>query len=317
MSAEDSRILYVVTDLMMPLVVGYFLHQRHLMSDRAANLLIRFNVRVIYTILTILSFWVLPISWELALMVPFGMLYVLVPGAIGAATFARRHKNLLNRGAYVLSAMLSNIGTLGGVCAFILFHEAGFAYSQIIGTCQNVLLALVCFPLAKYYRSKHMAAAHGDSEHHTSFREMFFSWNQISLLGIAFGLMLNAGGVQRPELLSHVFQYLVHFGAWTAMLPVGFLVNFSHARYYYGRVWDLAVLRFLIMPAFIWCTSRLLFSDPVLLQTLFICAMTPTAINAVLTSRLYKLNVDLAVTSFIMTTGLFLCVIFPVFFLLR
>jgi len=317
MSSEDSRLLYVLTDLVLPLMVGYFLHRRHILSDRGTNFLIRLNVRGIYTLLTTLSFWVIPISWSLALMVPYATLYVLVPGAIGALTFARCHKNLLNRGAYIMSAMISNIGTLGGVCTFIIYAEVGFAYSQIIATCQNVLLVLVCFPLAQYYRNKHLASSHPGSGH-TSFREMFLSWNQLSLLGIALGLGLNVGGIERPEVLSHVVPWLVHIGAWTALLPVGYLFNFSHMRYYYNRLWDLAVLRFLVMPVFIWYTSRFLFDDPILLNSLLICAAAPTAINAVLTSRLYKLNVDLAITSFFATTVLFLLIIFPaMFFLLR
>ena len=314
MSAENSRILFVVTDLILPLIVGYFLHQKHLMTDLWANRIIKFNVIIIYTVLTLLSFWVLPITWDLVWLFPFGMMYVLVPGAIGALTFARRHKNLLNRGAYILSAMLSNLGTLGGVCAFILYHEQGFAYTQIVGTCQNILLVLVCFPLAQYYRGKHIAAAHHDRNAPAQMH--FFGWNQLSLLGIALGLALNSAGIERPAVLAHSFQFLVHFSAWAALLPVGFLTNFGHARYYYGRVWDIAILRFLIMPAFIYICSRMVFTDPVLLDTLFICSMAPTAINAVLTSRLYKLNVDLAITSFIMTTALFLFVIFPCYFFL-
>ena len=311
---EYSRIIYVFTDLILPLVVGYFLHREKLVSDRAANFLIRFNVVCVYTLLTLLSFWVLPISLDLIWLIPFGMLYVLIPGAIGML-FAKRHKSLLNRGAYVMSAMLSNIGTLGGVCAFILYNETGFAYTQIIGSCQNILVVLVCFPLAQYYHSKHIEAAHEETEK-ISFRKMFLTWNQLSLLGIAAGLALNINEVPRPEILSTLFQGLVHFGAWIALLPVGYLINFSHAKYYYVRVWDLAILRFIIVPTIVYFGSRLIFSDPILLDTLFVCSMAPTAINAVLASRLYKLHVDLAVTSFIMTTAMFLLIIFPAFFFL-
>ena len=312
---EYSRIIYVLTDLIMPLIVGYFLHREKILSDKTANFIIKFNVICVYTLLTLLSFWVLPISWEVAMLIPFGALYVFVPGATGALTFARRHKNLLNRGAYIMSAMLSNIGTLGGVCAFILYDETGFAYSQIIASCQNILVVLVCFPLAQYYHSKHIEAAHEPVEK-INFRQLFLSWNQLSLVGITIGLCLNINEVPRPEILSNLFQGLVHFGAWTALLPVGYLINFSHSKYYYGRVWDLAILRFVIMPAFIYFVSRQLFGDQILLDTLFVCAMSPTAINAVLASRLYKLNVDLAITSFIMTTAMFLFIIFPAFFFL-
>ena len=314
MELASSRLVYVFTDLILPLIVGYFLHRKNLLSDKSTNLMIKFNVIVVYTALTTLSFWVLPVSWDLLWLIPFGMMYVIVPGLIGEFTFAKRHKNLLNRGAYVMSAMLSNIGTLGGVCAFILYNEVGFAYTQIIGSCQNILLLLVCFPLAQYYHNKHIAAAH-KYEGHLNFREMFLSWNQLSLLGIAAGLILNVQGIPRPEILSDLFQGLVHFGAWIALLPVGFLINFSHTKYYYGRVWDLAILRFVIVPAFMYFASRLIFTDTILLDTLFVCAMAPTAINAVLTSRLYKLNVDLAITSFIMTTAMFLLIIFPAFYI--
>ncbi len=313
--SDYSRIIFLFTDLMLPLIVGYFLHREKILSDKAANFIIKANVIVIYTLLTLLSFWVLPLSWDVAILVPFGALYVLIPGIIGALTFAKRHHNLLNRGAYVMSAMLSNLGTLGGVCAFIMYNEVGFAYTQIVASCQTILVVLICFPLAQYYHAKHIEAAHEATEP-INFRKLFFSWNQLSIVGIFAGLLLNYYGVERPQVLGDLFQFLVHFGAWAAMLPVGYLINFSHSKYYYSRVWDLAILRFFIMPAFIYFVSRQFFTDKILLDSLFICAMSPTAINAVLASRLYKLNVDLAISSFIMTTAMFLLIIFPTFFFL-
>ena len=74
----------------------------------------------------------MPLSWSLLLLPLFGFYLVLFPGAIGYALFARRLKDYLDRGAYVASAMLANLGTLGGVCAFILYNETGFAYTQLI-----------------------------------------------------------------------------------------------------------------------------------------------------------------------------------------
>ena len=316
MDSEYLRLVYVFTDLIAPLIAGYFLHRKKLLPEGFTNWLIKFNVIVVYTLLTLLSFWVLPLSRELLFLFPFGALYVLVPGAIGALTFAKNHKSLLNRGAYVMSAMLANIGTLGGVCAFIHYDEEGFAYSQIIASCQNILVVLVCFPLAQYYHEKHFAG--NQLEHKTSLWKSLFSVNQMSILGIIAGLFLNATGIARPESLSTLFQGLVHFGAWTSLLPVGFLLNFSHTKFYYSRVWDLAILRFVIMPAFIYFVSRIFFTDAILLNTLFVCAMAPTAINAVLASRLYRLNVNLAITSFLMTTAAFLLVLFPtLFFILK
>ena len=56
MDAMNLRLIFVLTDLIAPLAVGYYLHQRHLVSDESINKLIRFNVVCIYTILALLSF---------------------------------------------------------------------------------------------------------------------------------------------------------------------------------------------------------------------------------------------------------------------
>ena len=102
------------------------------------------------------------------------------------------------------------------------------------------------------------------------------------------------------------------------MLPVGFLIDFSQVRRYERQVRSLTALRFLITPAIFGVLIDLFVSDPVVQGTLLICAFCPTAINAVLTARLYHLTTDLSVASFVITTAAFLPVIFPaLFFLLR
>ena len=106
MDAMNLRLIFVLTDLIAPLAVGYYLHQRHLVSGESINKLIRFNIVCIYTILALLSFWVLPISWNLLIVPLFGFLLILVPGAIGSLLFARHYASWLDRGAYVASAML-------------------------------------------------------------------------------------------------------------------------------------------------------------------------------------------------------------------
>ena len=317
MDGMNLRILYVLTDLIAPLVVGYYLHQRQLVPETTINKLIKFNVVFVYTLLSLLSFWVLPLSWSLLLVPFFGFLLVLLPGAIGYGLFARRIPNLLDRGAYIASAMLANLGTLGGVCAFILYNEEGFAYSQLIGTCQNVMLCLVVFPMAQYYYLKHTGSVRKTSRLH-AFREMFLSVNQMSLVGMIIGMLLNAGGIARPAALGPIFQSLVHIAAWIAMLPVGFLINFEQVRHYEQKVRSLSLIRFVITPLIFVLLTRLLVDDPVLRGTLLILAFCPTAINAVLASKIYHLSVDLAVSSFVITTAAFLFLFFPLlFFLLK
>jgi predicted permease len=313
MDNASLRILYVFTDLILPMVLGYYLHQKQLISDQLCNKLIRFNIIFIYTLLAVLSMWVLPLSRSLLWLPAFGVLLVLIPGLISRLTFARKYTNLLDRGAYMMSSLLANLGTLGGLCAFILYGEIGFAYAQLIGAAQNFILLLVCFPLAQYYYTKQTAAVR-KTRLRIDFRQIFISWNQLSLLGLIAGLCLNAFEVPRPALLGTFFNSLVHISAWTALLPVGFMIDLQRARKYYTKIMDLLPLRCILLPAIIYELSRLIFADPILLGTMVILGTAPTAINAVITARLFNLNVDLSIAAFLLTTVVFLLLVFPLLF---
>ncbi len=313
MNESQLRIIFVFTDLVLPLLTGYYLHQRKIISDRLCNRLISFNIIWICTLLSLLSFWVLPLTAELLWLPAFSFIFAAIPGMISILTFARQHKEPLDRGAYIISSLLANIGTLGGLCAFILYGETGFAYAQLVVTFQNLILILGCFPLAQYYYALHTAAK-ARKHLHINVKDLFFSWNQLSVLGMLVGMLLQAAAVPRPESLGGLFNGLIHLSAWTALLPVGYLVDFHQAGQYYRRILDLLPLRFIILPTITYFIIKQLFTDQVLLGSLMIFASSPTAINAVLTARIYKLNVDLTIAAFLLTTALFLLLIYPCLF---
>lgn len=313
MNESQLRIIFVFTDLVLPLLTGYYLHQRKIISDRLCNRLISFNIIWICTLLSLLSFWVLPLTAELLWLPAFSFIFAAIPGMISILTFARQHKEPLDRGAYIISSLLANIGTLGGLCAFILYGETGFAYAQLVVTFQNLILILGCFPLAQYYYALHTAAK-ARKHLHINVKDLFLSWNQLSVLGMLVGMLLQAAAVPRPESLGGLFNGLIHLSAWTALLPVGYLVDFHQAGQYYRRILDLLPLRFIILPAITYFIIKQLFTDQVLLGSLMIFASSPTAINAVLTARIYKLNVDLTIAAFLLTTALFLLLIYPCLF---
>ena len=308
-----NQLLLVFTDILLPLAAGYFLKVHTLMPQKICDWLIKFNVIVMVTVLTLMSFWVLPLSARLLWLPLIGVLITAIPGVIGAKLFAGRFANELDRGAYVISAMLSNIGTIGGLCAFIMYGETGFAYVQLVAAPQNILMVAAAFPLAKFYYEKHKAAEK-QAKLQLNFREMFITWNQIGILGMVAGIALQVCGIERPQFLGVLFHNLVHILAWVSLLPVGYLIDFSRAGRYYRRVTSMLWLRFVIVPVIFYAGFKLLFTDQVLLGSLLIMAATPAAINSVITAQLYKLNVDLTIASFLLTTVVFVLVVFPLFF---
>lgn len=307
------RFLYVFTDLILPLVVGYYMHKHKLIDGKICNKLISFNIIVICTILSILSFWVLPLTAQLIWLPLFGIILSIIPGVISYIFVAHRYKNYLERGSYLASAMLSNLGTLGGLCAFILYGEIGFAYVQMVGLFQNIVLLLFCFPMAQYYYQQQKNIANGQRMK-LDLRQLFINWNQLPIIGMAIGMAFYLLAVPRPPILGTVFESMVHVGAWLALLPVGYLIDFAAAQKYYRRIIDLLPIKFIITPILVYLIIIHLFDDQIILGTMILLATTPTAINAVVTARLFKLNVDLSIAAFILTTAIYLLVVFPVLF---
>ena len=318
MNEINARLIYLGTDLILPLIVGYLLYQRRLLSDAAVNLLIRINVVVFFTLLSLFSFWALPLTRDLLILPAFFAFIILFPGFISWRFLGRRFHSPIDRGTHLISALLSNIGTLGGICAYIIYGEPGFAYAQIGGACQNLILVLLAFPAAQYYYLLHKNRGRSARLDGRAFLGLLISWNQLSLLGMAAGLLLNLFGAVRPPVLSSAFSYLIHISAWFAMLPVGSLINFRRARHFVYLTLDMIFLRFLLVPLVAYFAARLVISDPVIRNALVLFAGVPAAINATLTARLYHLNVDYTIAVFLVTTILYLTVLFPaVFFLFR
>lgn len=72
----------------------------------------------------------------------------------------------------------------------------------------------------------------------------------------------------------------------------------------------------ILTPAASYVLALQFTSDPVLQGSLLIMMATPCAINALVTARLYDLNVNLSMAPFITTTILYILILYPAFYLL-
>ncbi|MDF2633736.1 MAG: Auxin Efflux Carrier [Pelosinus sp.] len=305
------KLLYIFMDLLLPLMLGYFFCRRKYLSEKNCDRMITFNILVISTALSILSFWVLPLRWELIWLPFFGILLSFIPGATAYLISKNKYDSSLEKGSYLASAILSNIGTLGGLCAYLLFGEAAFAYTQIVSLFQNLVLFLFCFPMAQYYRQKSDSS---EDKQKLTFSTMFLNRNQLPVVGLVVGIILCISGVPRPVFLGVVFDPLVHIAAWTALIPAGYCINFSGMKEYYGTTLDLLPIKFVITPMLGYLVAREFFNDQVLLGTILILASVPTGINAIVTARLYGLNLHVSGAAFVVTTAVFLVLVYPILF---
>lgn len=310
---EISRFLMIFMDTLLPLAAGMWLRRQGL--DRSwLRLMIRVNVVVVLTALSVASFWSVQVSAQL-LWLPLSIFPIcLIPMAVGFLLDRRRFSDPREQGSYIVSMMLGNIGTVSGLAAFSLYGAEGFAYIQLIAVPQILPIALVAFPLGQYYYDqwKNKGASPG---HAVSMRKMLLTVNQLPVLGLFAGLLLGAAGVEKPPVLPAVFTALIHINAWLGMMPVGYDLHLTGMRRYALRLWPIFPVKFILLPLSLYGMSLFFLTDQAMLVSVVLAAAAPTAIFSVATAQLYRLNVDVAESSFFTTTLFFLFIEYPLLYL--
>lgn len=303
----NSRFFIVFADILLPLLLGMVL-RRWGLSREILRMVIKANVVCVATFLSLVSFWTVHVTREL-LWLPISILPIcFIPVLLFYGFQKNRFTNPLDQGSYMISMMLGNIGTLAGLCAYVLFGEKGFAYVQLIAVPQILVIVLYCFPMAQ--RFYEIGTGSGEKGK-PNFLRLLLTPNQLPALGVAAGLLLSGLHVERPEAVGTLFTVLIHVSAWMGMMPVGYDLRLGSVGTYALKLWPIFPVKFILLPAILYGLTILFVKDPVMITCVVLSAGAPTAIFAVAASQLYGLNVDMAESSFVTTTLAFLFVLYP------
>lgn len=306
------KVLYFFLDIVLPLIVGYALVRRAGVKEESFDWMVAARVILLGPVVALLSFWVIRLKLELIWLPVLGVAMQLVPGGVAFLRARTKFSDNLDRGSYVLSNMLRNRGVVGLLAVFILYGETGVAYCYLVMSLSPLVLYLLCFPMAGYYH----ATEQGEGAKRPPLKSILWSRNQIPILGVLAGLALNLSGLPRPVILGDIFPLILHTTFWVVVLPLGASMRFGEMKKYWLPVADSLVIKFVITPAVMLCLSFLVGLQAEALFTVVILSSSPTAINAVFVSKLFKLNLQLAMAAFLLTTAAYLVLVFPVIYVL-
>lgn len=306
-----AKFTTLFVDLILPLIVGYLLRRLAWRGEKVFHWMISLGIIFLFPGLTAFSIWGLVPVFDLVWLPVFGILLHVLPGGLAFAWGRRQYRSSLDYGSYTISGFLSNHVTLGSLSAYILFGETGYAYTQMTLLFNSLLMFGFSYPLAQHYRNLHdQGPVPG-----INLKEILFNRNQMPLVGMAAGILLNAAGVQRPESFLPVFDMMIHFSAWTFLVPVGYSMDFGEVRHYWRDALDITVIKCLLTPLLTLAVAGFFVQDRIAFRTLILLAAQPTAVNAVIAMKLFGLNLHLCVGAFVLSTAVYLLLVFPVFFL--
>lgn len=306
-----AKLYYFIFDLIFPLIVGYILRRRSDNYEPLTNRLMLLNLYFLFPLAGLLSFWVIRLEASLIFLPLAGVLMQTLAGFLGYQR-VKKFSDPLERGSYLLACILSNRGVIGSLSVFFILGETGYALARLAIVLESVVLYSFCFPLSSYYYRKNGSVNNTD----ISLKTIFLNKSQIPLAGLILGFFLAILQIPRPRFFAELFNILVHVSAWFALIPVGYSIDFIKINNYLKKVWDVVAIKFLATPVVVLLiTIPLMNNNLNIFVTLMVLAFAPTGINAVVTAKIHKLNIHVAMGAFILTTVVYLLIVYPLVFL--
>ena len=302
------KIAYFVLDLVAPVTVGYLLGRSGRLSRKTPDYMMTFGIVVLAPLLLLTTMWGARLDVRMIWLPVLGIAMQIIPGLIGFLRSRRKYDHPSEQGSFVLATMLSNRGTVGTLSVVILYQETGYVWARLVMFFAPFVMYLFCYPLAQRF---HQIGRRQQGER-PKLRTLLLSRNQIPLLGLAAGLALNLAGTPRPEILGSLFMVWVHVMAWVFIVPFGFLIEPAQIRRYWTGTLELLGIKFFLTPAVIYLLGYAVGMRGAMLNTVTILAASPTAVMAVVAARLNRINMHLAMTAVVLTTLVYIVIVFPV-----
>lgn len=252
------------------------------------------------------AIWIIKIEDARIFTLPvLGVSGVLFGGAL--ALCASRFLKLERRktGSLFVCGAFSNIGTIGGLTCYVFFGEPGFALMSIYKLLEDFVYFMVGFPIAKLYGTES-----GEREGLQALLKRFAvdPFILVSVASTLLGVALNGSGLERPVSYETVNAILIPVGAFVLIASIGLAMRLERIRDYLKEGITICVIKFLVLPAVMTLAAFLLgygsIDDGLPLRVVLILSSMPVAFTALIPPSIYDLDLDLANSCWLLTTGL-------------
>lgn len=263
--------------------------------------------------------WVVSFSDLRVVWLPVVGLVALLSGGVLGLIFARILRvSREQRGVMYCCGSFTNIGAIGGLVCFLFLGEEGFALVALYKMFEEMSYYTIGFPVARYYGASETAQA--------SLAQRFLNVVTDPFVATAFsafiiGVTLNLAGVVRPYFFELITAFSVPIGTFVLIFSIGLGMRFSSVGEHLGKCSAVAGIKFVIIPV-IACSLALFLNlhqvaGGLPFQVVLILSSMPVAFNALVAASIFDLDLELANSLWLVSTGLLIVVLPWLYFLVN
>ncbi|MCF7944967.1 MAG: AEC family transporter [Spirochaetia bacterium] len=306
-----SRVILSLVLLLLGLTLGYAIQK--LVAAGRISLPIpikKLRIRLQQTALLVMNpiaflgaIWIAPIrDIRIAALPILGILALIVGGAAAWLISSILKLDNKKKGSFVVCGSFTNIGSIGALMVFLLLGEKAFSLVPFYKLFEQFIYYGVGFPVAKSLAGK------SDGKQEKKIRKLVTDpYIIVSMVSIITGLMLNIVGVGRPEWYGPLNSLLIPIASVLLIISIGLALKFGRMKPYLNLGILIMGIKYLIIPLIITTSALILglgkIEGGIPLKVVILLSTMPVGFIAIVPPTIYNLDVDLANTAWVMSTG--------------
>lgn len=274
-----------------------------------------FAIFVLLPLAAMLSLWGLPKPDANLLLLPLlGLLTYTVGGGL-ALFFARIFAlSRIQTGAFYCCGTFNNIGAIGSLVCLIFLGENSIALVALFRILEEIYYFGLSFPIARKFADKNMYGEKG------VLNKNFIPILILLVCGLALGIILNMCHVERPQICGLLASISVLSATIIFLFTIGLTLRLSSVRTYLKLSLLLCLIKFCLAPLIIVSIAFLIgietFDNGLALKVVAILSSMPVAMTALAPAAIFRLDLDLANSCWLISTAALLVVLPFLFYIL-
>ncbi|SDZ56200.1 hypothetical protein SAMN05421736_11758 [Evansella caseinilytica] len=269
---------------------------------------------VVNPIIIMGAFWNVQLDEPRLILLPvLGAATLCLGGALALAAAKWMKMDRAQTGAMFSSGMYTNLGSFGNLFCFVFLGEVSLVFVAMFRLLEDLIYYLVGFPIAQSYGEKRA----GEARKSAWRKIMTNPFIIMTFLAIIIGGVLNVSSWNRPAFYAGFNSFLVPLFTILLVVPTGFNLKVSAAKGFIKESMLIGAIKYVIVPVtvtLIGVASGLhLVYDGIPLKVVIVLSAMPPGFTSLVPPQLFKLDMDLANSSWLINTALLL-VLLPILF---
>lgn len=246
-----------------------------------------------------------------------GVVALLSGGLLGLLVARFMKKSTEQATVLFCCGSFSNLGAIGTLACYMFLGEPGLALVALYRMFEEIYYYAIAYPVARFYSGSSGAKRSFARRLVDVLKDQFVA---AALSAFFIGLFLNLADVPRPSVFGIVIALSVPIGTFILIVSIGLSMRVSRVGAYIDESLLTGLIKFVAVPILACSMAYLaglhLIDDGLAFKVVLILSAMPVAINALVAASIYDLDLDLANSCWLITTGALVIVLPVLYFLL-